>query len=123
MASMLKDGSLLMHLLRQLGSAGRLHASRPSSPKTAWEASALPAPMLRLHLHGAPESASAGLPEPGAAALEEGMEQGMRLLWWAAACFAQHASVTDWQMRLQWLAHSINQVMHFAEAFPSSLHI
>ncbi len=107
LATLAVDGAVLAHLLRQI-TAEEVARRGGGSPETAWGVSALPVPILKGYLQGGGCGAEALQLEPEA--LQAVVEDAVALLWWAAACFAQRATVTDWRLRLQWLAHSATLV-------------
>lgn len=119
LATLRVDGAVLMHLLRQL-LAAEVACTGQGLPDIAWAQSVLPGARLKAHLHG---SAASGMdPQLDAEVLQAGTDEGVHLLWWGAACFAQRMADTDWQKRMQWLEHLVTQVSCLKPISQSSSH-
>jgi hypothetical protein len=94
------EGSLLGHLASQLVLAADADLRQPRTASSLSAGASLPVVL------------EAG---DGVHAAQPGMESCMRLLWHAAACFAERATLGDWRVRLQWLRSLDAQVPFLAQ--------
>lgn len=101
------EGSLLYDMACQLVAAEVACLGKVAVEDTPFGNASLPARLLGARLAGMTDAAHlvSSLPEGlrNADALQQGMQGGLRLLWHAAACFAERAAAVDWQQRLLWL--------------------
>lgn len=114
LATLEVDAALLAHLLAQVAAAEAAGSGdNVAVVSGAFGAAALPAPLLATYLRGVAVSGSGtSLLQSmgGAHSVEAGVERGLRLLQFAAVCFAERASAPDWRHRLQWISSLSEQV-------------
>ena len=114
LASLEVDAALLAHLLAQVAAVEIAdQGASVGAVSDAFGAATLPALLLAAYLRGAVVCCGgAGLLQSmgGTQGVEAGVESGLRLLRFAAMCFAERASAHDWRHRLQWISFLSEQV-------------